>query len=283
MAEEFRQESTEVEGVTLHWAELGATSAHPPVVLLHGLGDSHLTWRAIAPGLAADRRVLMLDLPGCGYSGRPDTSYTLAWQAHVVAEWLAQLELDPVDIVGHSYGGGIAQMLLLECRPRIRRLALAASGGLGRELNFWLRFAAFPYFVERFGQPFMAFGTRRSPRGPERPGDIEELVRMNAMPGTARAFSRTVRDVISFRGQERRADERAHEIASFPPMAVLWGEVDTHIPIAHGRATAERLAGVRFRAFPGCAHFVHHDDPKGFLGELRGFLDDPDPEPVRPT
>jgi pimeloyl-ACP methyl ester carboxylesterase len=283
MTADFRQQSVEVEGVTLHWAELGAPSSHPPVVLLHGLGDSHLTWRAVAPGLAADRRVLMLDLPGCGYSGRPDASYTLAWQAHVVAEWLARLQLDPVDIVGHSYGGGIAQMLLLECRPRIRRLALAASGGLGRELNFWLRFAAFPYFVERFGQPFMAFGTRRSPRGPERPGDIEELVRMNALPGTARAFSRTVRDVISFRGQERRADERAHEITSFPPMAVLWGELDTHIPIAHGRATAERLAGVRFRAFPGCGHFVHHDDPERFLRELRGFLDDAHAEAVRPA
>lgn len=282
MAADHRQQCTEVAGVTLHWAELGASSTHPPVVLLHGLGDSHLTWRAVARGLAADRRVLMPDLPGCGYSGRPDASYTLAWQAHVVGEWLAQLHLDQVDVVGHSYGGGVAQMLLLECRPRIRRLALAASGGLGQELNFWLRFASFPYFVERFGQPFMAFGTRRSARGPESPGDVEELARMNAQAGTARAFSRTVRDVISFRGQERLADERTHEIASFPPMAVLWGEVDTHIPIAHGRRMAERLEGVRFRAFTGCGHYVHHDDPAGFLAELRGFLDDSRPDAVRP-
>ncbi|MEQ1503442.1 MAG: alpha/beta fold hydrolase [Myxococcota bacterium] len=276
-----RHRYTEVDGVTLHWAELGEASELPPVVLLHGLSDAHLTWRAIAPGLAADRRVLLLDLPGCGYSGRPDASYALAWQAQLVAAWLAQQGLDEVDIVGHSYGGGVALMLLLECRPRIRRLALVAAGGLGRELNFWLRFAAFPYFVERFGQPFMAFGTRRAARGPEAPDDVDELIRINAQPGTARAFSRTVRDVISFRGQERLASDRTHEITSFPPMAVLWGEADTHIPIAHGRALAERLPGIRFRAFPGCGHYVHHDDPAGFLAELRAFLDDPDAEAVR--
>jgi pimeloyl-ACP methyl ester carboxylesterase len=68
-----------VEGVLLHWAELGEPNGKPPLVLLHGLNDCYRTWRQLAPRLACDRRVLMPDLPGHGLSGRPDASYELRW------------------------------------------------------------------------------------------------------------------------------------------------------------------------------------------------------------
>lgn len=286
MTDGVRHAYADVDGVRLHWAELGSPGERPPLVLVHGLADSHLTWRPVMAALAADRQLLMPDLAGSGLSGRPDAPYTLAWHTRLIATWLAQQGLESFDLVGHSYGGGVAQMLLLEAPGRVRRLGLAASGGLGRELNFWLKFAAFPYFVERHGQPFMSFGTRRArskmARDPQAQADVEALAQMNALPGTARAFSRTVRDVISFRGQERQSHERLHEVASFPPTAVLWGERDAHIPIAHGRTMVERFEGVRFRAFPGCTHYLHHDDPTGFVEEVRAFLDDPNPPVVRP-
>src|SRR5580693_2817972 len=156
-----------VEGVQLHWVEFAPVvakgRAQTPVVLLHGLNDSHLTWSRIAPELARDRRVLVLDLPGHGYSGRPDAGYELAWYAQIVARWIETLGLEPceqVDVVGHSLGGGIALVLLEVCRSRIRRLVLAAPGGLGKEIIFLLRLASIPGVVERFGQPLMAVGTR---------------------------------------------------------------------------------------------------------------------------
>lgn len=278
MTTELRDYFLSVDGIRLHWTEMGAPSDLPPVVLLHGLNNSGRSWSQVGPLLATDRRVLMFDLPGHGQSARPDVGYQLDWYAHIVARWIELLELHKVDVVGHSFGGGIAQMLLLEIPDRIRRLVLIAAGGLGKAVGFWLRLASLPRVVEYLGQPFMAVGTRLALRSAHQSisrADIAELSRVNALPGTARAFARSVRDVIDWRGQRRNFLQRAHELEKLPPMLVLWGEDDRLIPIAQGRAFADLLEGAVFKAFPGCSHYLHNEQPEAVAQEVRAFLDHP--------
>ena len=270
-----RRSFVHVQGFDLHYAELGEGR---PLVLLHGLSDSHRTWSRIAPALARTRRVLMLDLAGHGLSARPDATYALAWHASVVGAWLDALGLDDVDLVGHSFGGGIAQWMLLEHRARIRRLALVSSGGLGRDVGFALRLASLPLVVERFGQPFMAPGTRialNAAGGAYEPDEIRRLACMNAIPGTARAFARSVRDVIDWRGQHRHFLDRAHEVGELPPVALFWGESDSVIPIAHGSEAASVLDGATLTRFAGCGHFPHRQEPEEFVRSLEAFVDAP--------
>lgn len=270
-----RRSFVRVQGLELHYAELGEGR---PLVLLHGLSDSHRTWSKVAPALARTRRVLMLDLPGHGLSARPDASYALDWHAGIVAAWLDALGLDDVDLVGHSFGGGVAQWMLLEHRARIRRLALVSSGGLGRDVGFALRLASLPQVVERFGQPFMSPGTRialNAAGGAYEPEEIARLATMNAIPGTARAFARSVRDVIDWRGQHRHFLDRAHEVGELPPVALFWGEGDTVIPIAHGSEATSVLDGSTFTRFAGCGHFPHRQEPDAFVRALEGFVDAP--------
>jgi pimeloyl-ACP methyl ester carboxylesterase len=275
---ETRHSFVSVEGMRLHWAEVGEASHHAPVILLHGLNDSHLTWRRAASELAVDRRVLMPDLAGCGLSDRPNASYQLRWHAHVMAKWCEAVGLESVDLVGHSFGGGVAQVMLLECPTKIRRLVLVASGGLGRQVAPALRLASVPRVVELFGQRFMAFGTRLALRGIRAGFTKEEIVELSAMnrtPGSARAFARTVRDVIDYRGQRRTFFQGAHELAELPPIAVCWGDRDRVIPAAHGRAFAELVEGVVLEEFEGCGHYLHKEQPGAFARTVRGFLDDP--------
>jgi pimeloyl-ACP methyl ester carboxylesterase len=261
--------------VDLHWAEVGSGR---PLVLLHGLCDSHRTWFPVAPALARTHRVLMLDLAGHGESSRPDASYTLEWHANLVGAWLEQLGLDEVDLVGHSYGGGVAQWMLLEHRKRVRRLGLEAAGGLGREVGAALRWASFPFFVERFGQPFMSFGTTRALNaagGAFSEEEITILAQFNARPGTARAFSRSVRDVINGWGQHRHFLDRARDAPSLPPIAIFWGDDDTLIPVAHGVEAASLLEGATLTRFPGVGHFPHRQEPARYVQALEAFLDAP--------
>jgi pimeloyl-ACP methyl ester carboxylesterase len=271
----MRHSVARVEGTLLHWVEIARGDDAPPVIMLHGLNDSYLTWRRVARPLARDRRVLLLDLPGHGLSERPDASYELGWYAHVFARWLEAVGLGTVDVVGHSFGGGVALTALLECRERIRRLVLASSGGLGRDIAFVLRLASIPYVVERFGQPFMAPGTWLALRAVLPDDHIAELRAMNATRGSARAFARTVRDIIDWRGQRRTFFARAHELAALPPIAVCWGDRDTIIPIAHAKALAEYVDGIVLTTFTGCGHYAHHERPDAFAQAVRDFLDAP--------
>src|SRR5262249_39058692 len=128
------------------------------LVLLHGINDSHRTWGRVVPALAATRRVLVPDLPGHGLSGRPDASYDLYWYAQVIARWLEHLELSQVDLVGHSFGGGVAQGVMVGGRARIRRVGLVSSGGRGREVGRAVRLMA-PPFLEKVSQPFFGAAT----------------------------------------------------------------------------------------------------------------------------
>jgi pimeloyl-ACP methyl ester carboxylesterase len=230
----------------------------------------------VAPALARSRRVLMLDLAGHGESSRPDASYTLEWHANVVGAWLQKLSLEEIDLVGHSFGAGVAQWMLLDHRKRIRRLGLEAAGGLGREVGVALRWASVPFLVERFGQPLMAFGTIRALNaagGAFSDDEIATLARFNAIPGTARAFSRSVRDVINGLGQSRHFLDRAHEVPSLPPIALFWGEDDPLIPVSHGVRAAASLEGITLTRFPSVGHFPHRRMPSRFVEALLAFLD----------
>jgi pimeloyl-ACP methyl ester carboxylesterase len=274
-----------VDGVQLHWAELGPSTGGPAVLMLHGMNDCYFSWASIAPALADKRRLLLLDLPGYGLSDRPDASYALEWYALVIAHWLEHQKLDEVDIVGHSYGGSVALELLLHCPQRIRRLAVVAPGGLGRDITFILRFAALPGLVESIGQPFMALCTRLALHITPNifsPEQVEALCAMNARPGTARTFGRTVQDVVDWRGGQRRGFwERAAEIPRLPPMAVFWGGSDVIIPAAHGSAFADAVEGSLHVSFANCGHHVHHEQPQEFAQALGRFLDNEHAVPAR--
>jgi pimeloyl-ACP methyl ester carboxylesterase len=87
--------------------------------------------------------------------------------------------------------------------------------------------------------------------------------------------------VIGFRGQTKLFYQRAHEVDGFPPMRLFWGDRDTLIPIAHGRAFVAATTGVQLEVFEGCGHYLHQEQPEAFGKALREFLDGPDLEPAR--
>lgn len=263
-------------GVDLHVVDYAPerTASGPPVVLLHGLCDSHLTWSRVAPALARQRHVIAIDLPGHGLSGRPNAGYELAWNASVIGAALDALDLCEIDLVGHSYGGGVAQWLLLTHRERVRRMMLVSPGGLGRLVSAELRLGSLGV-LEHVGQPFFGVGTRvgLALAGAHfAPEETAEIAWMTSRPGSARAVSRTIADVINLRGQSRHFLDRAAELAVLPPMAIAWGDADRVLPFGQTKDIGTHLSGVPLIRYEGIGHFPHREAAPRFVRDLETFL-----------
>jgi pimeloyl-ACP methyl ester carboxylesterase len=279
-----QQHDTAVCGTTIHWAETGAGE---PLVLLHGILDSHRVWRRVAPFLEERFRLLMPDLPGHGYSGRPDAPYTLTWYADVVAKWMVAIGVEKAHVCGHSYGGGVAQWMVLEQRERIARLALVSAGGLGRGVAPGMRFATFPVLGRVLTPSVMRVALpaalRLSPGlfGYMEPEEQEAYLAMRRIPGSDLAFQRTIEGVINFFGQYMQTVDRAGEVQEMPPVAIFWGAKDPVIPVRHAKKAVARSEGITLTVYEGCGHSCHLDAPERFARDLSHFLLDPNRQPAR--
>ena len=87
----------------------------PTLLLIHGTGASTHSWRGMLPILARDFNVLAIDLPGHGFSGMPPAArLSMPAMARAIGELLAQLQLQPALLVGHSAGAAIAIRMALD-------------------------------------------------------------------------------------------------------------------------------------------------------------------------
>jgi pimeloyl-ACP methyl ester carboxylesterase len=256
----------------LHWVEQGAGK---PLVLLHGLADSHRTWLPFARAFP-DRRVLALDLPGHGLSGRPDAPYTPEWYAEVLGRWWDELGLEDVDLVGHSYGGALAQALMLSHRERVSTLTLIAPGGHGCEVGWGLRLLGLPG-AEQVIEPFVGIGTALALRAiPGRTLSLDEIAHArwaSQRPGTARAMVRTARAVVDLAGQTRLVHERAADFDALPPTAILWGDRDPILPVHHAEGALRWLDGAEVRLYERCGHWPHVEQAQRVSDDVRALLE----------
>lgn len=112
----------EAAGIGLAYRVWGSPAA-PPLVLLHGLGESAADWDGVAPAFARRWRVYAPDLRGHQRSDRPG-DYSVELMAADVHGFLDALELGQVDLIGHSMGGLVGYLLAGDHPERVRRLIL---------------------------------------------------------------------------------------------------------------------------------------------------------------
>lgn len=151
MAHEYAQTDSGL----LHHKEYGGSGR--PIVMVHGLGGSAVTWDAVGPRLADYGRAIAVDLPGFGFSP-PGADWSLETHAEALADFVAHVG-PPVTLLGNSLGGLVAEMVASRhsdlvsglvlvspaTPPRLPdpsldwptawRLALQATPGIGRLIS----------------------------------------------------------------------------------------------------------------------------------------------------
>ncbi len=272
--------------VTLHghritYREAGDPSL-PVLLLVHGLTSSSETWDPVIPALSEHAYVIAPDLLGHGRSDKPQTDYSLGALASGLRDLLERLGHDRATVVGHSLGGGVAMQFAYQHHEYCERLVLVGSGGLGREVSLALRAATLP--GAEFVLPIIA-NTRvrdaglvvarilgRFPLRP-RPSVLEAARGYATLAETpARsAFVHTVRSVVGPGGQRVSASHLLYLTADRPTL-IIWGALDTIIPVSHAYSAHDAIPGSRLEIFEQSRHFVHRDEPRRFSEVLLDFL-----------
>lgn len=264
----------------------------PALLLLHGIGDSSTAWRDLVPVLAEDHTVIAPDLLGHGRSAKPRADYSVGAYANGMRDLLSVLDVDRVTVIGHSLGGGVAAQFAYQFPERCERLVLVACGGVAKDVSSTLRVATLPMaevVLPLLGLPGAGLATRSLieilRRTPLDLGlDAIELRRvLAALPngGARRAFVRTLRSAVDWRGQVITMLDRCYLTDGVPTMLV-WGDRDGIIPVSHAHLAHSSMPGSRLEIFPGAGHFPHHSDPDRFVAVLRDFLATTEPAPYEP-
>ena len=100
----------------------------PPLLLCNGIGASLDLLQPFVDALDRRRGVIRFDMPGVGGSPAPVVPYHLHTVAPLLAGLLDELGHERADVLGISWGGGLAQQFALSRPDRVRRLVLVATG-----------------------------------------------------------------------------------------------------------------------------------------------------------
>src|SRR5256712_10274317 len=103
----MRSRTIDLDG-PVHYADFGGTG--PTLVLVHGLGGSHVNWMAVAPALARDARVLAVDLAGFGRTPLGERSADVHAHRVLLDRFLEAVAAGPAVLIGNSMGGLVAMM-----------------------------------------------------------------------------------------------------------------------------------------------------------------------------
>lgn len=282
----------DVDGVRLHTESFG-DPAHPPVLLVMGLGASMLWWDEEFCRMLAEAELFVIryDHRDTGRSthylpGRPD--YDAATLVHDAFAVLDGYEIHAAHVVGVSAGAAIAQLLALDSGSRVLSLTLI-SGTSAVPLDRNL-----PAPTERFRR----FVAGAAVDWSEPTSVVEYLVGYARMlAGDQRPFDDAgCRDLIA-RDLDR-ADNPAslqnHDLiahgADAPtslsnisaPTLVIHGTADPMFPLEHGRALADAIAGATLLEMKGAGHGVDPRDRAAIASAIVGHIRpavEPAPEP----
>ena len=261
-----------INGVSIHYDTYGSGQG---LILIPGWGGSGESWRPEMIKLLTERcTVVTYDPRGTGRSEKPDTPYTMKMFAEDVAELIKALKLAPINVMGFSMGGSVAQVIALEHPEVVKSLTLCCASAPGgprvpMKPENSAKFASIsnpppgsppdygarvivdllypPEYVEAHREELI-----REEYYSEHPTPKETLNRMSAAMGTYTTY------------------DKLHTIKV--PTLVIAGGKDAMVSAENSKVIASRIAGAQLKIFPGAGHGLLKQYTKKAVAEILGFL-----------
>lgn len=227
------------------------------VALIHGMGDSALTWDKVMLGLGVPpppggTRIVALELPGTDGSDRPKEveAYRVPSQAKAVRTALEPL-CPKWTVAGNSLGGWISAELALQWPGGVERLVLLNAAGL--EDPSGLLYETGRILSDPDVRTLKDFVDRAKARPPE---DVPERAWQEVVDSMR---SRPIKETFAAFRREDVLDRRARAIRA--PTAILWGDADKVVPVEMALRMSRLIPNATLERIPGCGHLPQQECP----------------------
>src|ERR1700742_3511289 len=253
------------------------TGSGPSVVLIHGIPTHGYLWRRVAALLVkSGREVITMDMLGYGGSDKPhNADLGIAAQAKRISGALKTIGWSGGAVVGHDIGGGVAQLLAIDDRVRIRRLVLVDA----------IAYDSFPEpGIARLKDPVWD-GILGAPDFDLSKGLTKGFIRGmvctdRVTPELIAAYERPFHGVEGRLAYLRAARAlRTEELSSrmgevenlMTPTLIVWGAEDAFQPLAYGERLAAPMPHARMEVIDGAGHFLPEDQPERLAQLIADF------------
>jgi|HubBroStandDraft_5_1064220.scaffolds.fasta_scaffold14594_2 pimeloyl-ACP methyl ester carboxylesterase len=253
-------------------ANVRVQGAGPTIVLLHGLSAALDWWDSVAGPLAADHRVVSIDLIGHGGTAAPASNYAIKRQADLVAAILDKLDIGRAAIIGHSMGGDVATAFVEAHPERVDSLVLIDCPPAATERY---NVATSLYLIPVVGELFSHFRADQAVSwglsqafapGFKMPEHFIDDVRQ--VPYAA--FRSAHDESVAFR-RAGTINSRLGAIRPAPPLLVIVGSLDPFVPPSSTKVF-EKIPGAHIVTLAGVGHSPMVEAPAKTLTIIRSFL-----------
>jgi pimeloyl-ACP methyl ester carboxylesterase len=265
-------------GLTVHYRDQGKRDGRT-VVLIHGSNASLHTWEPWVALLGKDYRIVSLDLPGHGLTGRhPGGVYDYPVFVDVVDKLMTRLDIPKAVIGGNSMGGGTAWMFALAHPDKTEAVLLVDAAGApqwqARKTPIGFRLARMPVIKEltRVIAPRSLFEssikTSMSVQSKIDDALVDRYWELNRYPGNREATMKR----FSLPHNNRQATQETLAAIKVPTL-ILWGEEDNLIPVKSANWFAGAIPGSKLIVYPNVGHIPMEEVPEKSAADVKLWLD----------
>jgi len=268
-----RMRSLTAGGRAIRVAVREGAPGRPPLLLCNGIGAGLELLQPFVDALDPRRGVIRFDMPGIGGSPAPVIPYHLAVSAALLSGLLDRLGCQRADVLGISWGGGLAQQFALSRPDRVRRLVLVATGPGALMVPGHPRVLMRMLTPRRHRDPGYAAHVAAELYGGSartEPGVARDLLHATTRPGPARGYYYQLISGIGWTSLPRLPRLRQ-------PTLILAGDDDPIIPLVNARIMHRLIPRSELHIYHG-GHLELVADAERIAPVVEAFLDAATPE-----
>jgi pimeloyl-ACP methyl ester carboxylesterase len=250
------------DGLVIPYLEQGDPDG-VPLLLLHGITDSHRSYEPVLAALPDSIRAIALTARGHGDAGKPETGYDADQMAADVVAVMDALGIERAIVAGHSMGSWTARRVAVLHPERVLGVVLAGAfasfhdkpeiGGLLEE------FEALTDPID----PAYARAWQDSTLARPVPEAFMEMIVEETRKPPARVWQAAMQGL---------ADSRLEPAGSVTvPTLLCWGQKDAFVPDADQERLLARIPHAELRVYEGGGHALHWERPERYANDLAEF------------